>query len=266
MGGLRLAYVGWEAVDARAALVIVHGLGEHAGRYAEFAERMRGFGISTFAMDLRGHGRSDGQRGHVPSFDVFLQDLDRFRREVEGLTEVNVPRFLLGHSLGGLIAVRYMEEYARFDGAVIVSPWLATAMPLPRMKAAAARFLARVLPTLPFRSSIRADHLSHDTRIVAAYRSDPHVHGVITPRLFTEVSEAMGLALRRSNRIHDPVLVLLAGADHLVDTHRSVRFTRSVAAPDIDVRVYPDAYHEILNEVERAHVHREIADWIVSRI
>src|SRR5690606_25399896 len=82
---LRLAYRTWEAERARAALVVVHGLGEHSGRYAEFGERMAGYGISTFAMDLRGHGLSEGRRGHVPSFDIFLQELDRFRCEVEGL-------------------------------------------------------------------------------------------------------------------------------------------------------------------------------------
>lgn len=265
--GSRLSYRTWEAANARAALVIVHGLGEHSGRYAEFGERMAGYGISTFAMDVRGHGLSEGRRGHVSSFDVFLQELDRFRREVEGLADFRIPLFLLGHSFGGLIALRYQEEYnTRFDGAIISAPWLATAVHVPRWKVNAAQSLSRLLPALPFRAGIRAEHLSHDPDIVEAYRADPLVHDRITPRLFTELSTAMGLALQRSDRIQEPLLFMVAGDDRLVDTERSLTFARSITAADITIRVYPGYYHEILNEVDRAVIHREIRDWIAARV
>jgi lysophospholipase len=264
--GTRLAYRMWEAPNARAALVVVHGLGEHAGRYAEFGERMAGYGISTFAMDLRGHGLSEGRRGHVTSFDIFLQELDRFRREVEGLADFRVPLFLLGHSFGGLIALRYQEEYnTRFEGAIISAPWLATAVHVPRWKANAAQFLSKLLPALPFRAGIRSEDLTHDSAIVEAHRADPLVHDRITPRLFAETSTAMGLALQRSDRIQEPLLFMVAGADRLVDTERSLTFARSITASDVTVRVYPGYFHEILNEVDRATIHREIRDWIAAR-
>jgi alpha-beta hydrolase superfamily lysophospholipase len=262
-----LAYRTWEPPKSRAAIVVVHGLGEHSGRYAEFGERMAGYGISTFAMDLRGHGLSDGRRGHVPSFDAFLQELDRFRREVEGLADFRVPMFLLGHSLGGLIALRYQEEYnTRFEGAIIISPWLATAMTVSRWKANAAHALAKLLPSLPFRANIRPEHVSRDPDIVQAYRADPLVHDRVTPRFFSEVSAAMGLALQRSDRIQEPLLFMAAGDDRLVDTERSLRFARSITAPDLTVKVYPGHYHELLNELDRAAIHREIRDWIAARI
>jgi lysophospholipase len=265
--GLRLAYRAWESRNARAAIVIVHGLGEHSGRYAEFAERMAGFGISCFAMDLRGHGLSEGRRGHVPHFDIFLQELDRFRREVEGLAEFRAPLFLLGHSLGGLIALRYQEEYnTRFEGAIIISPWLATAMSVPRWKANAAQALSKVLPALPFRAGIRPQFVSRDADVVEAYRADPLVHDTVTPRFFSEVSTAMGLALQRSERIQEPLLFMAAGDDRLVDTDRSLRFARSLTAPDLTVKVYAGHYHELLNELDRASIHREIRDWIAARV
>lgn len=264
--GLRLAYRTWEPPKSRAAIVVVHGLGEHSGRYAEFGERMAGYGISTFAMDLRGHGLSDGRRGHVPTFDVFLQELDRFRREVEGLADFRVPMFLLGHSLGGLIALRYQEEYnTRFEGAIIISPWLATAMTVPRWKANAAHALSKLLPALPFRANIRPEHVSRDSDVVEAYRADPLVHDTVTPRFFSEVSAAMGLALQRSDRIQEPLLFMVAGDDRLVATERSLRFARSISAADLTVKVYPGHYHELLNELDRASVHREIRDWIAAR-
>ncbi len=268
VGGLRLHYRSWEAAGTpRAALVVVHGLTEHSGRYDELGESMAAHAISTFAMDLRGHGSSDGRRGHVPRFEVFLQDLDRFRREVQGLVDPACPLFLLGQSLGGLIVLRYLEEYdAPFRGGIIVSPWLATAVEVPRWKATAARLLERVLPAFPFSIGIRGEQLSHDAAVVAAYRDDPLVHGRITPRLFAETSIAMGQALQRRERIAVPILFLLGGEDHLVDIQRALAFARSLSRPDITLDVFPGMLHEPLNEVGRREVRLEIRDWLVSHL
>lgn len=265
--GIRLAWHAWEAKVTRAALVVVHGHGEHGSRYHEFARRMAAGGISTYALDLRGHGLSDGRRGHTPSFDVFLQELDRFRREVDGLAGRSLPTFLLGHSMGGLIALRYQQEYAgRFNGAVIVSPWLATAMRLPRVKVAASNVLSKLLPAMPFRTGLDPAHLSRDPAVVARYREDPLVHSRITPRLFTEVSTAMGLALQRRDRLRPPLLILLAGDDRVVDADRALRFANSIAADDTTVRMFDGAYHELLNEVNRVEVHRLVRDWVLAHL
>ena len=267
VGGLRLAYRTWEATRARAALVVVHGLGEHAGRYSEFATRMAEYGISTFAMDLRGHGLSEGRRGHAPSFDVYLQELDRFRREVEGLADYRLPLFLLGHSMGGLIALRYQEEYnTRFQAAIICSPWLATGMPVPRWKATLANMLARALPTMPMHTRLDTTLLTRDTDIVEQYRDDPLVHDYITPRLFTEISTAMGLALQRSDRLQEPLLILVPTGDRLVVADRTLNFARSITSTDVTVKTYPGHYHELLNELDRFAIYRQIRDWIAARL
>jgi lysophospholipase len=264
--GSRLAYRTWEATDARAALVVVHGLGEHSGRYAGFGESMAASGVSTFALDLPGHGRSGGRRGHVPRFDVFLRQIDRFRDEVDGLTGSCIPLFMLGQSMGGLIALRYLEDYAgRFRGAIIASPWLATALPVPRWKLVAASALTRILPALPFRHGIDPDLLSHDVDIVAAYRADPLVHRTITPRTFSEVSAAMNVVDERSDRLHDPLMFLLGGDDRIVATGRSLRFARALHAADVTIREVPGAFHELLNEPDRAVRYSEIRDWILAR-
>jgi alpha-beta hydrolase superfamily lysophospholipase len=265
--GLRLAYRAWEAKSPHAGIVVLHGLGEHSGRYEQFAEALATFAISTYALDQRGHGLSDGRRGHVPTFDVFLREFDRFRREVEGLAEYRLPLFVLGQSMGGLIALRYVEEYeSHFLGAVVCSPWLATSMPVPRWKIMAANALNRVLPAWPFRSDMDPEDFTHDLDIVQAYRADPLVHGVITPRLFVEVSTAMGLVLQRSDRIREPLLFLLGGDDRLVDTERTVRLAQSMSSADVTVRVFPKLYHELLQEVERPRIFREISDWIHLRL
>lgn len=267
VGRVRLQYRTWEVPGARAGIVVVHGLGEHSGRYEGFGARMADYGFSTFAMDLRGHGLSDGRRGHVPTFDALLQDVDRFRREVQGLADVRAPLFVLGHSMGGLIALRYQEEYSNaFHGAIIVSPWLATALPVPRWKITLANLVAPALPALPVHNGIDAGYLSHDPDVVRAYRFDPLVHYRITPRLFVEASRAMGLVLQRADRLTGPLLFLIAGDDRLVDSRKSLQFARQLPADLTTIRHYPGMYHEVLNEVERTLPQRDVRDWIAARI
>jgi lysophospholipase len=259
----RLRYHTWEVKQPRAAVVVVHGLAEHGGRYDRLGRTLAAADISTFALDLRGHGESDGRRGHASSFACFLQDLDRFQREVQGLLEPETPMFLLGHSMGGLIALRYQQEYpGRFRGLVAVSPWLATAVSVPRWKVNLANGLARFLPALPFRAHIRPEQLSHDPAVLHAHRNDPLIHDTITPRLFTAVSTAMGTVLQRIDRLTVPLLFLLAGADPLVDTEHSVDFARSLSAHDVTLHVYPGLYHEVLNEQRATAVYRDLRVWL----
>jgi alpha-beta hydrolase superfamily lysophospholipase len=223
--------------------------------------------VNVYALDLRGHGQSEGRRGHAHRFDAFLQDVERFRREVECITAGTLPLFLFGHSMGGLITLRYIEEYdVAVRGAILTSPWLATGPSVARWKTIAAGFLNKVLPSLPIDAGIDADYLSHDSDVVIGYREDPLVHGKITPRLFAEASKAMGLVLQRSDRIRIPLLFLLAGDDQIVDTRKSEAFARSLSAADVTIRVLPDYYHEILNDFDRAYARKEIREWVLARI
>lgn len=267
VGRLRLHYRTWEADEPHAGIMLVHGLFEHSRRYEEFGEYMAGCRFSTFAMDMRGHGVSEGRRGHARRFDILLQDLDRFRREVQGLLPVDLPLFLLGHSLGGLVALRYLEEYeAPLAGAVVTSPWLGTAAPVPRWQTVLAGVLDRVLPAFPFPFHIDPTTLTHDEERAADYRDDALIHSTITPRLFAETSAASELALRRGQRISVPLLFILAGDDQLVDTERSRAFAESLASERVTVDVLPGMYHEVLQERGRGSVLGEAREWITDHL
>jgi alpha-beta hydrolase superfamily lysophospholipase len=266
VGGLHLYYRAWECAEATAGLIVVHGLSDHSGRFSDIGQRLAGNGVNVYAFDLRGHGASEGRRGHSARFDYFLQDVERFRREVESLTVGALPLFILGHSMGGLITLRYIEEYdVALRGAVLTSPWLATGPSIPRWKILGAGVLNKILPSLPIDAGINPEFLSHDPDIVVQYREDPLVHRKITPRLFMEASTAMGLALHRSDRIRIPLLFLLAGDDQIVDTRRSESFARSLSAPDVTVRVLTDYYHEVLKDFDRGQALKEIRAWILGR-
>lgn len=267
VGRLRLHYRTLEVEEPRGALLVIHGLFEHSRRYEELAEFMAGHHFSTFMLDLRGHGNSEGRRGHVRSFDVLLQDLDRFRREVHGLVPLELPLFLIGHSLGGLIALRYLEEYdPAFRAAVITSPWLGTVVPAPRWQIIAGAVLNRVLPAFPFPVRLDPEDLSRDPDRVADYRDDPEIHSTLTPRLFAETSSAIELALRRGERIRVPVLFILAGHDRIVDSERSLSFARALPSDRVDIELLEGHYHEVLQEPDRTATMALIRDWLEDRV
>lgn len=267
-GGVRLLYRTWAAAPQppRAAVMVLHGLFEHSGRYAELADAMSEAGLTTFALDLRGHGASGGRRGYVREFDDFLEDVDRFHREVER-TLPGVPRFLLGHSMGGLIGLRYLEwKDPALAGAVVTSPWLPTVEEVPGWQRGLAAILDRVLPFLRIPSGLDADHLSHDPERVADYRNDPRIYSTVTPRLWRETTAAGDRVVRDGDRIDVPLLFVLAGDDRIVDTDRSLRFARSLTARDVTIAVRDGYYHEVLQEVGRAAVMAEILEWMTDRL
>lgn len=267
VGPIRLHYRAWEASAPRAAIVLVHGMFEHSRRYQEFGEVMAAHELSTYALDLRGHGASEGRRGHARSFDVLLQDLDRFRREVEGVTPAGLPIFLVGHSLGGLIALRYLQEYdAPIRSAVITAPWLGTAVAVPRWQILLGSVLNRVLPAFPFPYRIDPLTLSRDQERVADYRDDPEIHTTITPRMFSEISLAIHLAVQRGGKIHVPIHFLLAGEDKVVDTARSLAFARSLPERMVTVEVVADSYHELIQEVDRPAILAAIRDRLLDHL
>ena len=169
--------------------------------------------------------------------------------------------------MGGLIALRYQQEYhTSLVGGIISAPWLATAMTIPRWKTTVAAAAARLLPALPFSAGIDAADLSHDPRVVEAYRTDPDVHNRITPRLFVTASVAMGLVLQRADRLRAPVLFLIPESDRVVDSQRALQLARMLPASLTTIRTYPGMYHEVLNETDRHRPLGDIRNWITEQL
>lgn len=269
VNGLHLAYRSWEAGEARAALVVVHGLGEHSGRYAALAERFTAAGISVYAPDLRGHGLSGGRRGHIDGFEDYLSEVDRSLAEARSLS-AGLPTVLFGHSMGGLVALRHAETRPETDlaGLALSAPQLSLADPPPAWPRMAASVLEAVLPFLPLSNRLDPEDLSNDPTEVQAYRDDPLVHDRITPRLFREMQRAMAAAVRDLPRIRVPAaLVMIPGADPVVDP----RTTREMAVAlraftSVHVREYPGLFHEPLHDTRRDTVSADLLAWVAERI
>lgn len=257
--GLRLTYRMWRAPQSRATVRVIHGLGEHGGRYIRLAHQLQKERISVCAVDLRGHGSSQGERGHVARFSDFLQDVDAFTRE----TADDQPTILFGHSLGGLIALRAVQtdHAGQPVGLILSAPGLALAAGTGGWKAAAADALVRIAPKTPFANGIDATDLTHDPVEIAAYRNDPLVHDRITPRLFVEMRTAMKAVSADAASVDLPVLLLAPGKDPVADVAVALEVASRFSGA-VTVRSYPDSLHEPLSEIDRDRALEGILQWV----
>ena len=264
--GVGLHYRSWPAPAERAVLLVSHGLGEHGGRYAALAEDLVEHGVTVHAIDHRGHGLSGGRRGHVAHFGEFVRDFETFRAAIAN-EHPSAPLFLLGHSLGGLIAIRHLQTHpdAGFRGAILSAPLLGIAVQAPRWKTALSGIFSRILPRLPFSNELDPSMLSTAPGYVEAYRADKLLHPVITPRLYTEIGEAMKTAFAQPDSIRLPLLVLAPTGDRVVAPEAVARFA-SACPGEVEVKRYEGFQHEALNEAERHRVIADVAAWLDARI
>lgn len=264
--GVRLHFRSWTADDARAVLLVSHGHGEHGGRYAELARHLAERGITVHAMDHRGHGRSGGQRGHVDRFGDYVRDLEAWRREVTAKLPPETPVFLLGHSLGGLIAIRHLQTHpeAGFRGAILSAPLLGIAVQAPRWKVALSGVFSRIFPRLPFSNALDPSMLSTAPGYVEAFRDDKLLHPTITPRLYTEMVAAMDAAFSQPDSVRLPLLVLAPTGDRVVLPEAVARFA-SDCPGEVEVRRYEGFQHESLNEKDRHRVIADVTAWLKEK-
>ena len=265
--GLLLTRQAWRPEGAPAAvLAVVHGYGEHGGRHRGLAEDMAARGYAVHVYDLRGHGRSGGRRGRLGRFTDYLDDtavfLDAVREEQPGR-----PLYLLGHSLGGLIAAAYVEDRPAdgLAGLILSSPFLRLGMPVPPLKLSAARLLSLVAPAVNIGNTLDPADLSHDHEVVRAYGTDPLNHHVATARWAAEVVAAQSAALSAAGRIRLPLLLLYADADAVADPQAGRELFERAASPDKTVHCYEGYYHELFNETGRDAVFADLAAWLEAR-
>ena len=200
--GLNICYCQYKASPEKARMIIIHGLGEHSGRYLNVINRLVPKGISIFAPDFRGHGKSDGKRGHVLSFDDYLEDLYSMFGVALKEIKPGMKCFLLGHSMGGLIALHYaIRRQETIDGLIISSPSLGVAVKVPAIKAVLGKAMSSLWPGLSLNNELDASKISHDEKVVTAYRNDPLVHDRVTVRWFTEFLSAMEKANIRYQKL-----------------------------------------------------------------
>jgi acylglycerol lipase len=252
-----------EVDSPRANLLLIHGLGEHSARYLHVGEFFAVRGTRVWAFDLRGHGRSGGERGRLDSYELLLEDVDTVWREMAKQTG---PAFLYGHSLGGQIALRYLERRKpRVRGVVIASPWLKLAFRPAAWKLLLARLALRIYPELTQNTGMRPERLSRDLAFLNSMRDMDLVHHRISARMFFLLQEGAQAALRSASELKDAMLVLHGSADPVTSSEATEAFFQKASSRDKTLKIYPGALHEMHNDLNRAEVLADIAEWIEAR-
>lgn len=265
-GSVSLWYWAQVVDQARAQCLLVHGLGEHSGRYRHVAEALNRAGFSVWALDYRGHGRAGGRRGHCGGFDELLDDVGTLVARARAESPAP-PTVLVGHSLGGLLALAYALTSPTTLAAVVASsPALELAVPPPWTERLLAAVLGRLWPTCAVPNGVHPEWLSHDPAVVAAYRADPLVHRTVTLGGYLAVRKAMASVRRRAAAMAVPCLILQAGDDRIVSAAASRAFAAAVPTPGSACRVYDGWYHELFNEPGRQEVLDELRRWLEARL
>jgi len=261
--GTRLYWRGWEVAGASIALAVVPGLGDHSGRYESLAQAMARSGISTFAVDLRGMGRSPGQRGHLRRWHLWEEDLAalvRLAGERSPAAEV-VP---LGHSFGGLVVVSSLLSgrlaCSRF---ALSNPAFRLALSVPGWKLALGRGASLLLPRLALANGLDPTLLSNRPEVAQAYRDDPLVHDRISSRLFTEWAAAVNRAQAGARALSQPYLLILGAQDALIDGRGALEFAHQ--SRSADVREYLRRRHEPFNDTGADEVFGDLGTWLLDR-
>ena len=266
VGGLELFTRAWPTDGApRAVVVIAHGVGEHSGRYSHVAARLTGDGFAVHALDHRGHGRSEGRRAYLDRVTNAVEDLDQVV-VAAGAQHPGVPLFLLGHSMGGLLALAYTLRYEeRLDGLLLSAPLAALEAASPVMRAAG-RVLSAVVPTLGI-FDVDPERVSRDPEVVRAYVEDPLVHhGKLPARSIGEFAAAVDRFPSQVPQLSLPLLVMHGTGDRIVPIAASLMVNDGAGSEDKQLELYDGLYHEILNEPEQDQVMSDIVGWIEKHL
>lgn len=248
-------------IPLRGTVILVHGLGEHAGRYDYVARHLNAWGFTVRGYDQFGHGESGGVRGGLPTDTHLLEDLADIVDSTRARMRKDTPLILLGHSMGGVVAARFVALGIRsVDALVLSSPALDPG--LNRWQKWLLRVVPRVAPGLRVGNGLKSQYLSHDPEVVAAYRADPLVHDRISARLARFIAYTGEQVIAAAPGWKVPTLLMYAGRDRLVSPAGSRRFAAAVPRSKIKAVCFEPMYHEIFNEKDAAVVYTTLQNWL----
>lgn len=265
--GLKIYAQAWEPETAPKAVVcLVHGLGEHGGRYTYVAETLNQGGYAVLASDLRGHGKTEGKRGHAPSFDAFMDDMAILLKNAAQCYSGS-PCFLWGHSLGGVLVANYvLRRKPQLEGVVITSAgFLRTSISNQKMKIQFAKIAGKIIPEMSMPTGLDANKISRDPEVVERYVNDPLVHGVATLAMAKYTIDAIPWACAHASEWTLPVLIMHGDGDAIAFVSGSEEFANLIKQ-DCTLKIWPGLWHETHNEPEKEQVLAYALGWLDSQI
>ena len=264
--GLSLLGRAWvsQPKNPKGMVYLIHGLGEHTGRYDHIGKVFSKKGFHMVGFDLRGHGLSEGPRGHTPGLTNLFDDISIFIEESQRYLGNSIPNFLYGHSLGGNLVINYgLHNNLELQGVIVTSPALQLSNPQPSWKITLAKLMADKLPHFKMKNGLETKALSRDAAIVAAYENDVYVHDKISARLGLVLLESGWQALEKAEHWNIPLLLMHGTADRITSHKASEAFTQK-AGDCVTFISWEDYYHELHNDIGSDQVIEKMVDWALS--
>ncbi len=246
-------------------ICIVHGFGEHGGRYAHVADFFNNNDYAVLAIDNRGHGKSEGKRGHAPNFDSYLDDIDVFLADTKQRLN-DVPMFLYGHSMGGNLTLNYVirRQPSFLKGLVVTGPWIQLAFEPKPIMITMGKIMRAIVPTFTQDSGLKPEDISRDKAVVEVYKNDPLVHSKITASAGMSLTESAAFLDAFSGEMPIPTFILHGTDDKLIAQSASEAFANRVT--NVDYKKYEGLYHEIHNDPEKIDVLNDVLMWLNSKL
>ena len=264
--GTPMHAVRWQPENEPTMVIcLIHGLGEHSGRYVNMAEYYVAHGIEVVSFDLRGHGKSSGQRGHSDDFQQMMRDIDRFIYKASTIN-VEKPHFIYGHSLGGTLAIKYtMSHPGEFKGVILSSPMFKPAFEPPKWKVMLGRYLQLIWPTLSLSNEIDMNALTRDKELLSGHKNDPLSHNRISARFGTQLLEEGERLLEEASTVDFPILIMHGNADELTCHKASMLFAER-AGQQSTLKLWKGFYHELHHEPKKEDVFDYCIDWMSQKL
>lgn len=257
----------WENPEARGTVIITHGHGEHSESYSRLIKAFESDKWSFYGWDLRGHGRSEGRRGFVQEFDDYCKDYKIFLDKILQIENVKKgPVVLLCHSMGALIQLKTLlrNPDIECDAIVVSSPLLGLSVPVPLYKSKGAVLLNNLLPQFTMGNELTNDMLTRDLDVIREFEQDALRHTRMSPGAFLGILESLDIVHPRANEIRKNALFILAGNDPVISTPEAKKFFEKMGSQQKEMFIYPDAKHELINDIIRPTVFADIKKFLDS--
>jgi len=263
---LKLFGIKYNVENPEAIVCLVHGMGEHCERYHHLAKFFAGNNIATLMYDLRGHGKSEGNKGHTPSYAMLMYDIEKLLESKDKFFDQNIPTFLYGHSFGGNIVSNYVLAYhPKIAGSIITSSLFEVAFKAPKWKTTLGRIMNNIYGEYTDSSGLNAAHISRIESEVEKYKADPLIHDKVSARMFVEFTDAGNWALENAQKLKTPMLVMHGDADKITAFKASETFANN-AGNLAHFKSWEGGYHELQNDLGQEQVFNYTLAWMNEQL
>ncbi len=264
--GLKIYATIWKPEqEVTGVICLVHGMGEHCSRYKHVAEFFTSKGYAIIANDHRGHGRSEGKRGHTPSFDRLLNEVGRLIEEAD-IRFPDQPIFVYGHSMGGNLVLNHLfRKKPNVKGVIVSGPWIRLAFEPNKVLIMLGKLSRKLAPSFSQSSNLNASHISRDAKEVEKYKNDPLNHDKISSEMGMCLLDSGEWLLRENKSTSTPLLVMHGSADQITSHDASKEFCKNLSG-DVSFKSWEGFYHEIHNEEEKLDVFNYTLDWMKTKV